>query len=215
MSKPTRPPDSPAGRNLAGQGKPTPPRPLVQRLWWLAMALILGWNLYAFLIPKAPPAVVLSYSAFLEQVRADNVASVALAGQNADGAFKNAIVQPPEVGAAEPAPAPTAAQPPAADAAPTTYTRFTAVIPVTGDDRLLPLLEQHGVSITAKDTTGGSWLLDLAATLLPMALLVGVLFFMARQSQRGAQSLFSFGGSKARVYNQEKPGITFADVAGQ
>ncbi|MHB1417061.1 MAG: ATP-dependent zinc metalloprotease FtsH, partial [Chloroflexota bacterium] len=44
---------------------------------------------------------------------------------------------------------------------------------------------------------------------------VGVLFFMARQSQRGAQSLFSFGGSKARVYNQEKPGITFADVAGQ
>ena len=88
-------------------------------------------------------------------------------------------------------------------------------MPVTGDDRLLPLLEQHGVNVTVKDTTGGSWFLDLATSLLPMALLVGMLFFMGRQGQRGTQSLFGFGGSKARLYNQEKPGITFADVAGQ
>src|SRR5450759_4554686 len=69
--------------------------------------------------------------------------------------------------------------------------------------------------VTAKDTTGGSWLLDLVISLLPMALLVGMLFFMGRQSQRGAQSMFGFGGSKARLYNLEKPGVTFADVAGQ
>ncbi|MCL4465298.1 MAG: ATP-dependent zinc metalloprotease FtsH [Chloroflexi bacterium] len=179
------------------------------------MAVLLAWNLYAFFAPKAPPAVALSYTAFLGQVRADNVASVTLAGQNADGVFKNAIVQPPDVGASAPTAAPTAAQPSAASATPATFTRFTTVMPVTGDVQLLPLLEQHGVSVTVKDTTGGSWFLDLATSLLPVALLVGMLFFMGRQSQRGTQSLFGFGGSKARVYDQEKPGITFADVAGQ
>ncbi|MHB1006740.1 MAG: hypothetical protein ACYC3S_14020, partial [Chloroflexota bacterium] len=179
------------------------------------MALILMWNLWAIFAPKAPPAVALSYTAFLGQVRAENVASVSLAGQNADGFFKNAIVQPMEAGLPQPAVAPTAAPAPTAATAPATFARFTTVMPVTGDDRLLPLLEQHGVSVTAKDTTGGSWFLDLAASLLPIALLVGMLFYMGRQGQRGTQSLFGFGGSKARVYNQEKHGITFADVAGQ
>ena len=46
---------------------------------------------------------------------------------------------------------------------------------MNGDDRLLPLLEQHGVATTVEDTTGGSWLLDLATGLLPMALLVGMI----------------------------------------
>jgi len=179
------------------------------------MALLLGWNLYAFLVPKTPPAATLTYTAFLEQVRSDNVVSVSLSGQNADGVFKTAFTQPAETSGTASGAAPTASQPQAAGAAPVTYTRFTTVMPVNGDDRLLPLLEQHGVVITAKDTTGGSWFLNLAASVLPIALLVGMLFFMGRQGQRGAQSLFGFGGSKARVYNLEKPGVTFADVAGQ
>ena len=214
MSMPTRQSDKPPGRN-AGKPKPPPPHPIVQRLWWVAMALILAWNAYTIFVPKAPPAAVLSYTAFLGQVSADNVVSVALAGQNADGVFKNPIAQPAEAAATQPVAAPTAAQTPAAATPPVLYTRFTTVMPVTGDVQLLPLLAQHGVNVTVKDTTGGSWFLDLATSLLPIALLVGMLFFMGRQGQRGAQSLFSFGGSKARVYNQEKPGITFADVAGQ
>ena len=52
-------------------------------------------------------------------------------------------------------------------------------------------------------------------SMLPIALLIGVLFYMGRQSQRGQQSMFGFGGSKARLYAEEKPSITFADVAGE
>ena len=179
------------------------------------MALLLAWNLYVFLVPKTPPTATLTYTAFLEQVSSGNVVSVSLSGQTADGIFKKAITQPPVSSGAAATPAPTASQPQAAAAAPVTYTRFTTVMPVLGDVRLLPLLEQHGVVITAEDTTGGSWFLNLAGSVLPIALLVGMLFFMGRQGQRGAQSIFGFGGSKARLYNLEKPGVTFADVAGQ
>jgi cell division protease FtsH len=215
MSMPTRPSGSPAERGAGGKVKYPAPPPIMRWVWWIGMALLLAWNLYTFLVPKTAPAASLSYSAFLEQVRSDNVASVNLAGQDAEGVFKSPFTQPAEpVGNASGA-ATTGSQPAAASGAPETFTRFTSVMPVQGDDRLLPLLDQHGVIVTAKDTTGGSLLLDLATSLLPVALLVGMLFFMGRQSQRGAQSMFGFGGSKARLYNLEKPGVTFADVAGQ
>jgi ATP-dependent Zn protease len=67
------------------------------------------------------------------------------------------------------------------------------------------------VTISAKDVSGGSFLTDLAVNFPPIALLVGVLFLMGRLTQKGQQSLFGFGGSRARVYNQERPGVTFAD----
>jgi len=214
MSTPTRPPNGPTGPQAGGQPTRPPAPPVVRWVWWAGMALLLAWNLYTFLVPKTAPAASLSYSAFLDQVRSDNVASVNLAGQNAEGVFKTAFTQPAETGTS-PGVAPTVSPSGTAATAPVTYTRFTSVMPVRNDDRLLPLLDQHGVVVTAKDTTGGSWLLDLVISLLPMALLVGMLFFMGRQSQRGAQSMFGFGGSKARLYNLEKPGVTFADVAGQ
>ncbi|MCL4532141.1 MAG: ATP-dependent zinc metalloprotease FtsH, partial [Actinobacteria bacterium] len=54
-----------------------------------------------------------------------------------------------------------------------------------------------------------------ASTFLPIVLLGGVLYVMMRANQRGQQSIFGFGGSRARVYNQERPSVTFADVAGE
>jgi cell division protease FtsH len=88
------------------------------------------------------------------------------------------------------------------------------VLPASGDERLLPLLEQHGVVVSVRDVSSRPIILDLLVGLLPGALLVGFLIFLARQQQRGQQSLFGFTGSKARVYTQERPGVTFADVAG-
>src|SRR5512133_153835 len=215
MSTPGGPPRRPVEPGPVGQPQRPPTPPFMRWVWGIGMVLLLAWNLYAFLVPKTAPAAAISYSAFLEQVRTDNVASVNLAGQNAEGVFKTAYTQTAGSAGTTSGAAPTASQPAQTDAAPATYMRFTSVMPVSGDDRLLPLLDQHGVVVTVKDTTGGSWLLDLASGLLPAALLVGMLFYMGRQSQRGAQSMFGFGGSKARLYNLEKPGVTFADVAGQ
>ncbi|MCL5959529.1 MAG: ATP-dependent metallopeptidase FtsH/Yme1/Tma family protein, partial [Chloroflexi bacterium] len=180
------------------------------------MFIVLAWNAYTLLVPKEPPAMTLSYTAFLDEVRSGNVASVTMKGQSIVGTFVTAITGLPESKAVPPASESTAT--PATKATgttPTTYSRFDTVIPSQGDDRLLPLMEEHGVTVSAKDTSGGSGLLELAISLLPMLLLVGLMIMMGRQAQRGQQSLFGFGGSKARVYNQESPGVSFADVAGE
>jgi cell division protease FtsH len=217
VSMPKKPSGSPTGPAAGGQPQRPPTPPTVRWVWWVGMGLLMAWNLYTFLVPKTETAVSLSYSTFLEQVRSDNVARVSLAGQVAEGAFKSPYTRMPEPGTGPGAATavPQVPQSEGAATAPDSYARFTTIMPVNGDDRLLPLLEQHGVTTAIRDTTGGSWFLDVAAGMLPIALLVGMILYMGRQSQRGQQNMFGFGGSKARLYDLEKPGVAFADVAGQ
>ncbi len=192
----SRPPnDSPNG---------AAPRPRLPRwAWWALLGAALLWNVYALALPKAEPAATLTYSDFLAQVRAGNVASVTMVGQNIKGELKQAISWAP----------------PGADgtagAEPRPYTRFATLTPPVDDERLLPLLEEQGVKIAAEDANAGSRLWDLLLTALPLLFLVGLMLMVGRQTQRGQQTIFGFGGSRARVYDREKPGVTFADVAGE
>ncbi|HZT07533.1 MAG TPA: ATP-dependent zinc metalloprotease FtsH [Chloroflexota bacterium] len=175
-------------------------------VWWLLLIVTMLWNIYTLAVPKTAPVVSLSYSDFIAQVRAGHVASVTITGQNVDGHFAEPIAWPPQTGT-----------PPAGGAAPGEglYSQFTTVLPPFDDPNLLPLLDQQGVTVTAKDTSGGSWLLNLAINILPMLLFVGLLYMLSRQAQRGQQSLFGFGSSRARLYTSERPSVTFADVAGE
>src|SRR6185503_13305038 len=59
----------------------------------------------------------------------------------------------------------------------------------------------------------GSWL-NVALTLLPLVLLLGVMVFMLRRGQSGNNQMLSFGKSRARRVNADTSVITFADVAG-
>jgi cell division protease FtsH len=70
------------------------------------------------------------------------------------------------------------------------------------------------VTISA-EASGGSILPGLLATALPLLLFVGLIFFLGRNMSRGQQNVFGFGRSKARVYDAERPHVTFADVAGE
>jgi len=56
-------------------------------------------------------------------------------------------------------------------------------------------------------------LISVAATLIPLLLLVAVFIYMMRRTQAGAGAL-SFGQSKAKLFTPETAQITFADVAG-
>jgi len=215
----SRPPNQrPPNRGSGGPPRPPASRPLLPNwVWWAVLAALLVWNAYALLVPKAPPSLSLSYTDFLAQVRAGNVASITMSGQQIDGSFKNAVSWPLKVQATP------GATPQAATPAPTTqaggnqpgnYNNFITVMPANGDPQLLPLLEQNGVAVTVTNTTGGSWLLDLLGTVLPILFLLGLIILMGRQTARGQQTIFGFGSSKARLYNEEKPSVTFADVAG-
>jgi len=91
-------------------------------------------------------------------------------------------------------------------------------VPPEGDAALLPLLARHDVVVSSIDRTSMGGLLDsifgLAGTLLPILLLVGFFVYIGRQAQRNQQGILGIGRSNARRYNEERPGVTFADVAG-
>jgi cell division protease FtsH len=185
---------------------------------WLSIAILVGlllWNAFLFFAPRAVPSVEIPYSTFLDQAQANNVAQVTLSGQAVTGTFRTPIQYPPPVPSGAPAASSDGATPSGTANRPASYQHFTSTLPPIDDPTLLPLLERNAVEINATETGGGSLLLTLATSFLPLLLLFGFLAYGARQMQRSQAGIFGFGGSRARVYDAERPKVTFADVAGQ
>ena len=172
------------------------------------------WNAILLAVGGSTSAQI-SYTDFLAQAKANNVASVSFTGQAISGTFRQPIIWP------EPSPVSQAsgAASAAGSATPASYAEFTTVMPPTGDPDLLPLLELEGVTVQATDTSGTSLFGQIAVSLLtsvvPALLLIGLLYLLGKQMQRGQQGILGFGGSQARLYDAEKPSVTFADVAGE
>ncbi|HAF45101.1 MAG: cell division protein FtsH [Sideroxydans sp. GWF2_59_14] len=91
--------------------------------------------------------------------------------------------------------------------------RITSFAP--NDIWLVSDLLKSGVSIEAKQEEEQSVLMSIFVSWFPMLLLIGVWIFFMRQMQGGkGGGAFSFGKSKARMLDDSKERITFADVAG-
>lgn len=77
-------------------------------------------------------------------------------------------------------------------------------------------LIKNGVTIEAKPEEEQSFLMNIFVSWFPMLLLIGVWIFFMRGMQGGGKGggLFSFGKSKARMLDETKERVTFADVAG-
>jgi len=89
-----------------------------------------------------------------------------------------------------------------------------------GTNDLVSLLNDNGITVGEGgigldvEAGGRDWTMILLQVVLPMALL-GVLFFFFFRSARGAGTqAFNFGKSRARLSPDNKPEVTFADVAG-
>ncbi|MDO8472924.1 MAG: ATP-dependent zinc metalloprotease FtsH [Dehalococcoidia bacterium] len=70
-----------------------------------------------------------------------------------------------------------------------------------------------GIQIDVKSSSGSLWP-GLLFNVLPIILLVGLFFFFFRSARGANNQAFNFGRSKARLFNINKPTVTFADVAG-
>ncbi len=81
------------------------------------------------------------------------------------------------------------------------------------------LLKDAGVSagnaqISVKDDAGFNSWLNILSTVLPVVLMIAFFYFIFRQARGTQESIFSFGQSRARLFNKDNPRVTFADVAG-
>jgi cell division protease FtsH len=92
--------------------------------------------------------------------------------------------------------------------------RITSYAP--SDLWLVSDLLKNGVKIEAKPEEEQSFWMSIFVSWFPMLLLIGVWIFFMRQMQGGGKSggPFSFGKSKARLMDDTKERVTFADVAG-
>jgi len=97
---------------------------------------------------------------------------------------------------------------------PADYDAFLTTFPESvGDPQLLPLLEAHGVQITANQSHT-SWLLTAIMNVLPFALLMGFFWWMGRRAMKQQSSIFGIRQSNARQFNSEQARESFDDVAG-
>ncbi|MDI3341694.1 MAG: ATP-dependent zinc metalloprotease FtsH [Sphaerobacter sp.] len=197
-----------------GQGGPRPPTQGRSRfptsILWVALIALALWNIYVFFWPSTGARLSIPYSAFTEQVVAGNVESVTLQGQKVTGTFRselrvagNQVLDPGEP------------LPPGVTAGEVrTGTQFQTTIPENSQPELVPLLEEHNVTISVQQAGGSLWP-SLLATIVPLFLFIGLMVYLGRSMSRGQQNVFSFGRSRARVYDAERPRVTFADVAGE
>ncbi len=75
-------------------------------------------------------------------------------------------------------------------------------------------VDPKSVEISIKDLSVGQLWVGIITNVLPLVLTVVFFLFLFRQARGAQDNLFSFGQSKARVWNKDLPRTTFSDVAG-
>ena len=75
-------------------------------------------------------------------------------------------------------------------------------------------IDPANVKFTVLDQSTTKVFGDIAGIVLPLLLMAAFFFFIMRAQSKGAQDVFSFGRSKAKLFAKGKQSITFADVAG-
>jgi cell division protease FtsH len=183
---------SPAKRPEGGAGPkkrgPAPPPPPTWRNWLLYIGIAVTILLFFLPIGRATSSE-LTYTQFVNDVAADKVKTATV---DADGAVSGTL---------------------------TDGTDYTTQIPVAlQDSNLSTLLKQHHVQITGEGPASSTFL-TLVLNFLPLILLFGVFWYMGRRAQRGLGAgglpgLAGLTGSRAKLYDEERPKATFADIAG-
>jgi cell division protease FtsH len=137
------------------------------------------------LLQQTPPAK-LTYSEFYKNIEAGNVAKVTISGHDVAGELKH-----PVAGASD--------------------TRFATTI---GDSQGIEReLLKHGTDVQF-DNPQTTPFFSMIVQFLPIGVMVVLLLFILRQAQSGGSQALSFGRSRAKLLSENRPKVTFADVAG-
>jgi cell division protease FtsH len=73
---------------------------------------------------------------------------------------------------------------------------------------------KRGVAVTIEPPQKTSWWVTILSSLFPTLLLIGVWIFFLYNMQGGGGKVMSFARSKAKLFLDNRPKVTFADVAG-
>ncbi len=83
-----------------------------------------------------------------------------------------------------------------------------------GYNSAIDKLTEKGVEIQVKPQEGSPWYITVLVSWLPMIFLILLWLSMMRQMSAGSNKALSFAKSRAKVFVDNKPKVTFKDVAG-
>jgi len=75
-------------------------------------------------------------------------------------------------------------------------------------------VDTKNIELLIKDNSGSGLLLSIIGNVLPIVLMVIFFLFLIRQARGAQDSIFSFGNSRAKLFNKEMTKVRFSDVAG-
>ncbi len=171
------------------KAKPSaPPPPPTWRNWLWPIMIVVIFALF-YLLPHGTPSTSLTYTQFLSDVNAGQVKTVQLAstpGGTSTGTLKDGK-------------------------------SFTVVVPPQAGQVLLTDLQQNNVQISSApvgNSFGTQALIFLLTFGLPIVFFIWLFRRISRNAAGGLQGIMGVGKSRAKVFDEERPTTTFADVAG-
>ena len=187
---------SPARSGLPQDRRPAPAPPPPPR--WRPWLLLIGFIITIALISqsmtsKSTPVQTLTFTQFQQDVTSNTVKTATI---SASGHVSGLL---------------------------TSGAQYKSQIPVVPpQNNLAALLSQHNVNITATTASSGVSAGTIIADLLPLVIFVAFFWYIGRRARKslgaagagGLGGIMGIGSSKAKVYDEQKPDTTFADVAG-
>jgi cell division protease FtsH len=187
-------PPPPPRRPLPRRGAPISPlRPFRTLAFWamLIFASVIIFQLYATAKPKPTE---IPYSRFFKEIQAANIASVIVSGKEVKGELRNQRtldVRGKKVN----------------------FKSFKVWLPTEDPDLPEKIWKKNPDAEITSQPEGMNWA-GILISWLPIVLIVAFWLFIIRQMQAGGSAALKFGRSKAKVILEDRPRITFRDVAG-
>ncbi len=151
----------------------------------IIVALLVLAGVYTYLGQGTTPKAV-SISDLAGEVKDNKVSSIVVEGTNVIITMKDKTKQSSQIGANE---------------------QITTTLKDLGAD-------PSKVNLDIKASSDNSIWITLLTSVVPFILIIGFFYFMLKQAQGGNNQAMSFGKSGARLADNKKDKITFADVAG-
>ncbi len=177
--------------SLGLPGSPRRNRPFRHVALWLVlfMAVLLSFQHYYYGKPRHEQ---ISYSEFLQQVDGGNIRKLTFIEKEIEGELgrEKSLAQ----GQGK-------------------VSHFRTTIPFEDPDLLQRISERNPGAVLEAKQPQANWL-GILASGLPFLLLIVFWLFLMRQMQGGGNRAFSFGKSRAKLLEGDRPKVTFQDVAG-
>ena len=171
--------------------RPSPKNRITSQVVIWLVIFLLAWAIWNFFALRRTNKVAIDFTQFNQELADGNIESVTIVERDISGKLRNEVSKSTPRGEIK-------------------FREFKTYIPFD-DPNLVNKLLEKGVRVNAKPSS--NWT-SVILSILPWVLVLGIWFLLIRRMAAGPDRAFSFGKSRARILNEDRPKVTFDDVAG-